>query len=217
MNAVPRHVGVIPDGTRRWSRLRGVPLADGYLLAMENLARVVDVLYSAGVSVVSLYLLSLRNLTRTQAELGAVFEAETYFCTRLLPQVLARRSARVSAVGELCRVPAAYRQALHALDGPAPDTERRLYLLVAYDAWEELRAACAHTAPRTPLARRLGVREDVDLVFRTGGGNLLSGFLPLQSQYAHIHTVETLFNDLTPSDVRSALADFAGRERLQGS
>ncbi|MGW0563247.1 undecaprenyl diphosphate synthase family protein [Streptomyces sp. NPDC003016] len=217
MNAAARHVGVIPDGTRRWSRRRGVPLADGYLLAMENLARVVDVLYSAGVPVVSLYLLSLRNLSRSQAELGAVFEAETHFCARLLPQVLARHSARVSAVGELSRIPADYRQALHALDGPAAGTERRLYLLVAYDAWEELRAACAHPAPQAPPARRLGVREDVDLVLRTGGGNLLSGFLPLQSQYAHLHTVETLFNDLTPSDVRSALADFAGRERLQGS
>ena len=217
MSAVPRHVGVIPDGTRRWSRGRGVPLTDGYPLAMENLARVVDVLYSAGVSVVSLYLLSLRNLTRPQAELKAVFEAETYLCTRLLPQVLARHRARVSTVGELSRIPADYRQALRALDGPAVDTERRLYLLVAYDAWEELRAASVHAAPQASPAERLGVPEDVDLVLRTGGGNLLSGFLPLQSQYAHIHTVETLFNDLTPSDVRSALAHFAGHERLQGS
>jgi undecaprenyl diphosphate synthase len=216
MSAVPRHVGVIPDGTRRWSRNRGVPLTEGYPQAMENLARVVDVLYSAGVSVLSLYLLSLRNLTRPRAELRAVFEAETYFCTRLLPPVLARHGARVSAVGELSRIPPDYRRALRALDDPAVDTDRRLYLLVAYDAWEELRAASVHAAPQE-LPGRLGVREDVDLVLRTGGGNLLSGFLPLQSQYAHIHTVETLFNDLTPSDVRSALADFAGHERLQGS
>ncbi len=222
MTRAPRHVGIIPDGTRRWSRRHEVPLAEGYLRAMGNLAHLVDALYARGVAIVSVYLLSRRNLARPAEELDAVFRAERHLCEHLLPPVLEDHGVRVSAVGDPSLVPRGFRRALSRLTGPGagdgapprPASGRTLNLLVAYDAWEELRSPrTARGADGRPV---LGVREDVDLVIRTGGGTLLSGFLPLQSQYAHLHTFDRLFNDLTPADLAAALAAFARHERLQG-
>ncbi|MGC4999657.1 MULTISPECIES: undecaprenyl diphosphate synthase family protein [unclassified Streptomyces] len=216
MSGAPRHVGVIPDGSRRWSRLNGVPLTESYHLAMRNLAGITDLLLASQVRSVSLYMLSVRNLLRPAEELAAVFEAESRFCSTLLPEVLRRHGAQAEVVGRNEGLPTDFLGALDGLRGIRGEAGRKVHLLVGYDAWEEVFAAM-HGASSIEEARAaLAVPEDVDLVIRTGGGALLSGFLPMQSQYAHIATVDALFNDLSPADVTAVLDEFAERTRLQG-
>ncbi|MEU9399549.1 undecaprenyl diphosphate synthase family protein [Streptomyces sp. SID4985] len=222
MSGVPRHVGVIPDGTRRWSRLNGVPLTEGYLLAMRNLADIIDLLLASRVRTVSVYMLSARNLLRPAEELAAVFEAESRFCSAMLPEVLRRHGARAEVVGRNEGLPTGFRDALEGLrsvrgeGGKGGEEVRKVHLLVGYDGWDEVLTALRGASSIEEAKAALAVPDDVDLVIRTGGGALLSGFLPMQSQYAHIATVDALFNDLSPADVTAALAEFAERTRLQG-
>ncbi|MYS14418.1 undecaprenyl diphosphate synthase family protein [Streptomyces sp. SID4982] len=216
MSGVPRHVGVIPDGSRRWSRLNGVPLTESYHLAMRNLARITDLLLASQVRSVSLYMLSVRNLLRPAEELAAVFEAESRFCSVLLPEILRRHGARAEVVGRNEGLPSEFLGALDELRGIPGEGGRKVCLLVGYDAWEEVFAAMRGASSIEEAKAALAVPEDVDLVIRTGGGALLSGFLPMQSQYAHIATVDALFNDLSLADVTAALDEFAERTRLQG-
>lgn len=215
MNRPPRHVGLIPDGTRRWSHRTGVELAVGYHRAMDKLSESIDALFAAGISVVSVYLLSRRNLQRAASELQAVFEAEIRFCVNLLPSILDNHSAAVHVVGDIEGLPPEFRQALDRMSVFSAESSRKLYLLVGYDAWSELREAMRSTTPMTVPAS-LAVTEDVDLIIRTGGGMLLSGFLPLQSQYAHLSVTDKLFNELTIADIRSAIAEFSSRDQLYG-
>ncbi|MFD8912190.1 undecaprenyl diphosphate synthase family protein [Streptomyces sp. NPDC059575] len=216
MSGVPRHVGVIPDGTRRWSRLHGVPLTEGYLLAMRNLADITDLLLASRVRTVSVYMLSARNLLRPAEELAAVFEAESRFCSVMLPEVLRRHGARAEVVGRNDGLPTGFRDALEGLRSVRGEGGRTVHLLVGYDGWDEVLTALRGASSVEEAKAALAVPDDVDLVIRTGGGALLSGFLPMQSQYAHIATVDALFNDLSPADVAAVLAEFAERTRLQG-
>ncbi|MEU4153155.1 undecaprenyl diphosphate synthase family protein [Streptomyces sp. NPDC026659] len=215
MSGVPRHVGVIPDGTRRWSRLHGLPLTEGYLLAMRNLADITDLLLASRVRTVSVYMLSARNLLRPAEELAAVFEAESLFCSMMLPEVLRRHGARAEVVGRDEGLPTGFRDALEGLRSIRGEGGK-VHLLVGYDGWDEVLTALRGASSVEEAKAALTVPEDVDLVIRTGGGALLSGFLPMQCQYAHIATVDALFNDLSPADVTAVLAEFAARTRLQG-
>ncbi|MGV9340547.1 undecaprenyl diphosphate synthase family protein [Streptomyces sp. NPDC003688] len=215
MSGVPRHVGVIPDGTRRWSRLHGLPLTEGYLLAMRNLADITDLLLASRVRTVSVYMLSARNLLRPAEELAAVFEAESRFCSVMLPEVLRRHGARAEVVGRDEGLPTGFRDALEGLRSIRGEGGK-VHLLVGYDGWDEVLTALRGASSVEEAKAALAVPDDVDLVIRTGGGALLSGFLPMQSQYAHIATVDALFNDLSPADVTAVLAEFAERTRLQG-
>jgi undecaprenyl diphosphate synthase len=56
----------------------------------------------------------------------------------------------------------------------------------------------------------------LDLLIRTSGEVRLSNFLLWQAAYAELLFVDTLWPDFDGDALRSALADFAGRERRYG-
>jgi undecaprenyl diphosphate synthase len=57
---------------------------------------------------------------------------------------------------------------------------------------------------------------DVDLVIRTTPQRLLSGFLPLQSQYAQLVFLTTPLNDLDVRDIDDLIADYRRSPQLRG-
>jgi undecaprenyl diphosphate synthase len=57
---------------------------------------------------------------------------------------------------------------------------------------------------------------EVDLLIRTSGEQRLSNFLPWQAAYAELVFTSTLWPDFGPDDLRSALAEYAARERRFG-
>ena len=66
---IPRHVGVILDGNRRWANAQGSSSAHGHA---AGAAKIVDFLGwcdELGVEVVTLWLLSTDNLSRPEVEL----------------------------------------------------------------------------------------------------------------------------------------------------
>ncbi|MGA6171552.1 undecaprenyl diphosphate synthase family protein [Streptomyces sp. NPDC012600] len=70
---VPRHLGIVPDGNRRWARRHGVPAQEGYL---RGAARTVEVLRwceEAGVETVTVWALSLDNAAK-RPELPVMLE-----------------------------------------------------------------------------------------------------------------------------------------------
>ena len=68
--AIPRHVGVMCDGNRRWARSAGLlDVSSGHQEGADKIFELLDWCREAGVEVVTLWLLSTDNLTRPQAEL----------------------------------------------------------------------------------------------------------------------------------------------------
>src|ERR1700722_18079340 len=68
--AIPRHVGVMCDGNRRWARSAGLlDVSSGHQKDADKIFELLDWCREAGVEVVTLWLLSTDNLTRPQAEL----------------------------------------------------------------------------------------------------------------------------------------------------
>ena len=87
--------------------------------------------------------------------------------------------------------------AVEDLEAAMTGSDFRINILAAYDAYDELRTAYQR-------AQRDGCEIDaafeignVDMVVRTTPEPLLSGFLPLQSQYAQLVFLATPLNDLT--------------------
>lgn len=67
---LPRHVGVMLDGNRRWARERGAATKEGHQAGADNIANFLGWCEEAGVEVVTLWLLSTDNLNRPPAELA---------------------------------------------------------------------------------------------------------------------------------------------------
>lgn len=67
---VPRHIGVILDGNRRWARTMGAARSTGHRRGADKIADLLGWSENAGVQVVTLWMLSTDNLSREPEELA---------------------------------------------------------------------------------------------------------------------------------------------------
>ncbi len=214
---VPKHVGLIPDGTRRWSRKNCCGLLEAYNMTMEGIVRFIDRSFRLGVNSLSIFLLSSNNLKRKAAEVDAVLTAEELLLQSKLPPLVRSLEVQVYHAGRADLLPSGYATALSALcSGSTGRVEKRLYILAAYDPLDELFHCLRSEHSNSLQMERMWVPEPIDLVIRTGGEPRLSGFLPLQCSYAELVFLPDLFNDTPLNSLTEPILSFASTKRRFG-
>src|SRR5271169_2127317 len=74
-DTIPRHVGVMCDGNRRWARSAGfVDVSNGHRKGADKIFELIAWCREAGVEVITLWLLSTENLGRPASELGPLLK-----------------------------------------------------------------------------------------------------------------------------------------------
>lgn len=207
MEMKPTHVGLIPDGMRRWADTNGVTFGDSYRRGSEKVVEILLALRRNDVQTVSVYNLSRANLSRPAAELAAVYAASVYFFSELLPAHFDPDECTVRLHGDRSLLPRDYVVAAEALESTTTGRQFNINILAAYDAFDEVRAA--HRRAQREDCDIVAAFDipDVDLVIRTTAEPLLSGFLPLQSQYAELVFLSTPLNELTVDDIDAVVAE----------
>ena len=71
---LPRHIGVILDGNRRWAASFGQPAATGHRRGAAKIEEFLGWVEPLGIEVVTLWMLSTDNLSRSGTELEALLE-----------------------------------------------------------------------------------------------------------------------------------------------
>jgi len=70
---VPRHLGIILDGNRRYALARGVPdFREAYALGAEKLDEVLEWCAEIGITAVSLWVFSTDNFRRPAGEISGI-------------------------------------------------------------------------------------------------------------------------------------------------
>lgn len=208
-----RHIGLIPDGARRWARARGVSYTEAYRRTMAQVATWTDHCFAQGLSSVSIYLASADNLTKRAApEVEAFLSAELY----LVEELFCAHSAKWRPFFNFCGVESdktrAIRQAAGRMNSAAQG-EKIVNLLIGYDPWAEITHACASGQFDRS---RLWVSQSLDCIIRTGTEGRLSNFLPLQSGYAELQFLPDLFLDVNDARFQALLRSVQERPRMLG-
>jgi undecaprenyl diphosphate synthase len=224
---VARSIAIIMDGNGRWAESRGLPVAEGHRAGTRALRRTVEAAIDAGVESLCVYAFSTENWARPDDEVASLLEILAETIERELPD-LARQGVRTRFIGRRDRVPAALNEAMAGLERETAGNVR-LQLWIAFDYGgraELVEAARRLVADGVPAGAvdEDAVRErlygpalpEVDLLIRTSGEQRLSNFLPWQAAYAELVFTSTLWPDFGPDDLRSALAEYAARERRFG-
>ncbi len=231
-HTVPRHVGVILDGNRRWARLAGFDVTDGHQKGAEHIVELLGWCSQAGVEVVTLWLLSTDNLARPASELDPLLKI-----IETTVSGLADAGWHVKPVGALDLLPAGTAQ---VLKDAGEATSRRPGLLVnvaiGYGGRREIADAVRsllqdHATKGTTieeLAEILDVEHiaehlytagqpDPDLVIRTSGEQRLGGFLLWQSAHSEFYFCDAYWPDFRRVDFLRALRSYSARQRRFGS
>ena len=229
---LPRHVGAIVDGNRRWARGAGADLVGGYRAGADKIVEFVGWCDELGVEIVTLWVLSTDNLERPAEELRGLLEV----IEQLVQRLADAGERRVQLLGSLDLLPP---ETAERLKATAESTaERRgavVNVCVGYGGRQELTDAIrslliteaeagrtltdvAHTLDVDDIAEHLYTKgmPDPDLVIRTSGEQRLSGFLLWQSVHSEFYFCDALWPAFRRVDFLRALRSYAGRERRFG-
>lgn len=214
---IPNHVGLIPDGSRRWAEIKGMSYYESYDLAMRNLCQIIEFLYDRGVSIISVYFSSSQNFERPMDEVEAFCKAESNFCNSHVLPVIQNNDIHVDFFGNESILPQYFLDSLVELRLRTKDcVNKQLNLCVAYNPLAELWESTLKSNSPADLLNNLWISTPVDLVIRTGKANLVSNFLLLQSGFARLYFPDKLINDICKEDIEEIMNDFSKIKRKYG-
>ncbi len=230
---LPKHVGVMLDGNRRWAKAVGQDAAHGHRAGAANISPLLEWCDELGVQVVTLWLLSTDNLNRPEAELRQLL----VIIEEAVASLAAEQRWRLNPVGALDLLPT---ETAHRLKEAADETRDVdgiiVNIAVGYGGRREIADAVRsllqeHASLGTSieeLAEKLDVEHigehlytkgqpDPDLVIRTSGEQRLGGFLLWQSAHSEFYFCEAYWPDFRRVDFLRAVRAYAERERRFGA
>jgi len=230
---LPKHVGVMLDGNRRWAKAVGHGTAHGHRAGAANIEPLLGWCDEVGIEVVTLWLLSTDNLNRPEGELTALLEIISDAVDSLADQ----QRWRLHPVGALDLLPAETSRRLKAAAEATSDVDGMLVnVAVGYGGRREITDAVRsllheHAEKGTSLEELADVLDvehiadhlytkgqpDPDLVIRTSGEQRLGGFLLWQSAKSEYYFCEAHWPDFRRVDFLRAIRAYARRERRFGS
>jgi short-chain Z-isoprenyl diphosphate synthase len=235
---MPKHIGIIMDGNRRFARFMGASdVAVGHKLGADKLREMLDWCFKHEISVVTVWGFSIDNFARNSEEVSgllALFEQKTL--EMVDSPDLHDNHVRVRFIGRRDLLPASLQQAISAVEHATGHYERFvLNIALAYGGREELADAF-----RDYLSHLLRTGKDLqhalehfnhkaverylytsglpepDLIIRTSGEVRMSGFLMWQSAYSEYYFCDTNWPAFRKIDFLRALRSYDERQRRFG-
>ena len=221
---IPRHIGIIPDGNRRWAKSKGLPSLKGHEAGFKVLPAVAEAAFDAGVEVFSAWGFSTENWNRTAEEVSYLMDLFIHYLGQEANE-LHQKNIKLLVSGSRAELSDKLVQAIEQAEELTGNNSRGVInVCLNYGGRQELVDAVnglikeGKTAVTTDdLTRHLYHQlPDLDLIIRTAGERRLSGFMPWQGIYSELYFSDKLWPDFSPDDLHAALQDFANRKRTFG-
>jgi undecaprenyl diphosphate synthase len=197
---LPRHIGFIPDGNRRWAEARGLAREEGYVHGIDPGLALFNLCLELGIGEVSVYGFTQDNTRRPTAQTERFRAACIGFAEAIAPRcALLVLGDETSTQFPTALLPFRRRRG----------SGMRVNFLVNY-GWDWDLAGLRQGELRSQEVSRL------DLIVRWGGARRLSGFLPVQSVYADFHVIEEYWPDFAPAHLHGALDWYRRQDRTLG-
>ena len=212
---IPRHVGIIPDGNRRYSRIARLSYRVAYNIGYENLRSIMKELLRMGVRYLSVYAMSLDNcVKRSSEELATLYELIIRGVDELArDEDVERNDIRIIFFGDLSILPRRVQEKVKELEEMTANRKGGIMgVALCYSILREIdmdKNGCGR-----PISYR--VMPPIDLVIRTGGQRRLSDFFPVNARYAELYFTEKPWPAFSIEDLYNAVKWFQSVPRNFG-
>ncbi len=231
----PRHVAIIPDGNRRWARLRNLYPWQGHEEGYKKMREVLDWLWDLGIEVVTIYAMSTENcLYRPKEEREKLFNLARKAFNEVLQRIedFNRRGVRIRVIGRLDLVPRDLINLIKEVEEKTKFNDKHvLNIALCYGGRQEILDAVKKVAEEV-LHGKLKIDDideeifrkhlytdhapDPDLIIRTSGEERISNFLLWQSAYSELYFCDIYWPDFRRIDLWRAIRSYQRRERRFG-
>ncbi len=223
--AVPRHIGIIMDGNRRWAKKHGLAALRGHdYVSNQVIEPLVDRCIELGVEYLTLWAFSTENWSRDEQEVAGLMDLfRTAFQKNA--EKLFQKGVRLQAIGNLGRFPVDIQQGVESfIKKTAENKKITVTFALNYGGRDEILRAAQKIGDEDGNFSEKNISAhldtagmpDPDLIIRPGGEQRLSGFLPWQAVYAELYFTDVLMPDFTPVELDKAIAEFSRRQRRFG-
>ena len=231
---MPKHVAIIMDGNRRYSKLQGnMDVIKGHEIGVDTLEKVLDWSIELGIEIITVYAFSTENFNRPQHEVEGLMKLFVKNFKRLVDhEKIHRNEVKVKVVGKTELIPESVREAIKEAEDATAQYDKRLFnIAIGYDGRLEIIDSFKKIIKQVQageitiddvdeelVSKNLytGGLDDPNLIIRTSGEERLSGFLLWQSSYSELYFCETLWPELRKVDFIRAIRSYQERERRFG-
>lgn len=211
-----KHLGIIPDGNRRWARQHNITNIEAYYLFTDHICDIILAVNEFNVEMLTFYVVSKENLKRDHQDVLDVFQAVNSMLMLKIPSIVDKLQAQVHCIGiEAIDNEELKSTAKELAISTKSNTGIIINFLIGYNPIDEINnAIISHGAVSIEA---LSVPQCVDLLIRTAGGpTRLSNFLPLQCGYASIEMLHDKFLDVTCDTITSIIKRYKDIEPKYG-
>lgn len=226
------HIGIIPDGNRRYMRKKGIlNLKNSYEMGIKKFNDFVEWCIDLGVKEVTVYALSMENLkNRSKGEITLLLKLFASQATDLLKSdKIHKNRVHINICGDkeylANNLNPIGNDVIKKLDELENSTKNyndiNLNLAIAYGGRQEIVNSVNKIVKEgleineKNIEKNLWITTYPDIIIRTAETRL-SNFLLWQSAYSEIYFVDKLWQEFEKSDLIKILDDYNSKERRFG-
>lgn len=230
-NKVPKHLAIILDGNRRFAKRLMMKPFKGHEWGAKKIEKLLDWCKEFKIKELTLYAFSVENFNRPKEEfnyLMNVFKKE--FDRLKSDERLEKEKIKINFIGRIKMFPKEIQEKMSQLMEKTKDNNKFLInFAMAYggrqeiiDGVKELAAYVKHRnmdvykINEKMFSNFLYMKDEPDLIIRTGGEKRMSNFLMWQSPYSELIFLEKMWPEFDKKDFIQCIEEYNRRERRFG-
>ena len=231
VSPVPKHIGIVLDGNRRFAKKLMLKPWKGHEWGAKKVENLLNWAKELGIKELTLYSLSIQNMSRPKKEFDFLMDLFKKEFTRLLhDERIMNDGIRINIIGRIHLLPKEiYDLFQEIMDKTKNNSNYIINFAMAYGGREEVVDAImkigndlktgkldVNKINEDMFKNYLYTPDEPDLIIRTGGNHRTSNFLIGQSNYSEWFFLEKTWPEFEKEDLIQIIQDFQTRERRFG-
>jgi len=224
---LPKHIGIMIDGNRRWAKEKKLPAFLGHKKGIERVVEIIDYAAKKGIKVLTLYGFSTENWNRSKKEVDYLMDLFTEFA-RKHARDFKKKGIQFCHIGGLEKLPKRLQKEIKEAQKLTKNNKKMvLNIALNYGGRNEIVRAIREIVRKKISPEKINEKvvmnyldtkglPDADFIIRTSGEMRLSNFLPFQGTYAELYFPKICWPDFTKKQFDLAIKEFQKRHRRFG-
>jgi tritrans,polycis-undecaprenyl-diphosphate synthase [geranylgeranyl-diphosphate specific] len=218
------HIGIVLDGNRRFAKKLMKQPWKGHEEGAKRVEELLDWCKELRIKELTLYCFSLENFNRAKEEVDFLMKLFKKEFERLeKDKRIEENKVRIRFIGQKELLNKELQDLTKRIEEKTKNNkDYTINFAIAYGGRQEIIDAvkklieCKKEVNETNFKQCLSLKNEPDLIIRTGGEIRTSNFLPWQSVYSEWIFVDKMWPEFTKQDLVNAIEEFNRRQRRFG-